>query len=313
MYQEDLLLGWKARLAGLRVVIEPGADVYHDYEYGRNPAKHYLLERNRLVFVLSSYSPRLLLLLSPVLVSTELAMAALAAREGWLRGQVARLGLVRPQRALVGAPAPGDPAPASCARSRARAASFRDARSRHDPRPGRCQGREPARRGLLAAGPPCAVTELSVVLVNHDGADVPARRFAGAGGEHGLRGRRVPRRGLRLDRRELAGRQAALGPRPRASLRGEHRLLPRLQPGCGGGGGKARRLRQLRRRGGARLGRATPRAAGRPRRLGCDGATARRRRARRSRPPGSRSLPTWPPSAAAKAFRGRRRRTGRST
>ena len=88
MYQEDLLLGWKARLAGLRVVIEPGADVYHDYEFGRNVAKHYLLERNRLVFVLSSYSPRLLLLLSPVLVSTELAMTVLAAKEGWFRDKL---------------------------------------------------------------------------------------------------------------------------------------------------------------------------------------------------------------------------------
>jgi GT2 family glycosyltransferase len=85
MYQEDLLLGWKARLAGLRVVVEPAADIYHDYEYGRNPAKHYLLERNRLVFVLSTYSPRLLALLAPVLVSTELAMAVHAARDGWLR------------------------------------------------------------------------------------------------------------------------------------------------------------------------------------------------------------------------------------
>ena len=85
MYQEDLLLGWKAWLAGLRVVVDPGADVFHDYEYGRNVAKHYLLERNRLVFLLSTYSPRLLVLLSPVLLSTELAMAAHAAREGWLR------------------------------------------------------------------------------------------------------------------------------------------------------------------------------------------------------------------------------------
>jgi GT2 family glycosyltransferase len=85
MYQEDLLLGWKARLAGLRVVLDPAADVYHDYEYGRNPGKHYLLERNRLVFVLSTYSPRLLVLLAPMLVATELAMAAHAARDGWLR------------------------------------------------------------------------------------------------------------------------------------------------------------------------------------------------------------------------------------
>jgi GT2 family glycosyltransferase len=88
MYQEDLLLGWKARLAGLRVVVDPRADVFHDYEYGRHVAKHYLLERNRLVFVLSTYSPRLLVLLAPVLASTELALAAHAAREGWLRDKL---------------------------------------------------------------------------------------------------------------------------------------------------------------------------------------------------------------------------------
>jgi GT2 family glycosyltransferase len=84
MYQEDLLLGWKARLAGLRVVINPGADVYHDYEYDRNTGKRYLLERNRLVFVLSTYSGRLLLLLGPVLLALELGLAVQAAREGWL-------------------------------------------------------------------------------------------------------------------------------------------------------------------------------------------------------------------------------------
>jgi GT2 family glycosyltransferase len=88
MYQEDLLLAWKARLAGLRVVIDPRADVFHDYDYSRNVDKHYLLERNRLVFVLSTYSGRLLLLLGPVLVALELGLAAQAAREGWFRDKV---------------------------------------------------------------------------------------------------------------------------------------------------------------------------------------------------------------------------------
>ncbi len=83
MYQEDLELGWRARLHGLRVVVNPAADVYHEYEFGRNPRKHYLLERNRLVFVLSSFSPRLLLLLAPVLVSAEAGMLALSLKEGW--------------------------------------------------------------------------------------------------------------------------------------------------------------------------------------------------------------------------------------
>src|SRR3712207_3899877 len=89
MYQEDLELGWRARLQGLRVVVSPAADVYHEYEFGRNPEKQYLLERNRLVFVLSSFSTRLLLLLSPLLVAAEAGMLALAVKEGWARDKVA--------------------------------------------------------------------------------------------------------------------------------------------------------------------------------------------------------------------------------
>jgi len=88
MYLEDLELGWRARIAGLRVVIEPTADVLHEYEYGRNPRKNYFLERNRLVFVLSAYSARMLVLLGPLLVVTELGMTAIALKEGWLRDKV---------------------------------------------------------------------------------------------------------------------------------------------------------------------------------------------------------------------------------
>ena len=102
MYQEDLDLGWRVRLRGLRVVVTPGADVYHDYEYGRNPRKQYLLERNRLVFVLSAYSSRLLALLSPVLLANELAMLAVAGKEGWWRDKLAGWGwLVRHARWLA--------------------------------------------------------------------------------------------------------------------------------------------------------------------------------------------------------------------
>ena len=84
MYLEDLELGWRARIAGYRVVVDPEADVLHEYEFGRNPRKNYLLERNRLVFVLSAYSGRQLVLLGPLLAATELAMTALAIKEGWL-------------------------------------------------------------------------------------------------------------------------------------------------------------------------------------------------------------------------------------
>jgi GT2 family glycosyltransferase len=92
MYMEDLELGWRTRLRGLRVVVVPQADVYHDYEFARHEGKSYLLERNRLVFVLSAFSLRLLMLLAPLLVSTELAMLPVAARGGWLRGKLAGWG-----------------------------------------------------------------------------------------------------------------------------------------------------------------------------------------------------------------------------
>jgi GT2 family glycosyltransferase len=101
MYLEDLELGWRARLAGYRVVLDPGADVFHEYEYDRNPRKSYFLERNRLVFLLSSYSGRQLLLLSPVLLATELGMVALAAKEHWLRDKVAGWGWLARNAGLV--------------------------------------------------------------------------------------------------------------------------------------------------------------------------------------------------------------------
>lgn len=92
MYHEDLELAWRARLRGLRIVLDAGADVLHDYEYARNPRKHYLLERNRLIFVLTAYSWRLLVLASPVLVAEEAATLALAVHDGWAKEKLAAWG-----------------------------------------------------------------------------------------------------------------------------------------------------------------------------------------------------------------------------
>ena len=85
MYHEDVDLGWRVWLRGLRVVMTPEADVLHGYEFGRNAEKRYLLERNRLSFLVCDLPGRLLLLLAPVLVSAEVALTVLAWREGWLR------------------------------------------------------------------------------------------------------------------------------------------------------------------------------------------------------------------------------------
>jgi GT2 family glycosyltransferase len=89
IYHEDLELGWKARMRGYRIVIAPQADVLHEYDYGRHASKNYFMERNRLIFVASAYSARLLVVLAPVLITTELGLVALAWRQGWLRDKVA--------------------------------------------------------------------------------------------------------------------------------------------------------------------------------------------------------------------------------
>jgi GT2 family glycosyltransferase len=86
LYQEDLELSWRVRLAGLRVVLEPAATVVHAYRYDPLDAeKHYWLERNRLVFVLTAFSGRLLALLAPVLLAAEIGLALLARRDRWWR------------------------------------------------------------------------------------------------------------------------------------------------------------------------------------------------------------------------------------
>jgi GT2 family glycosyltransferase len=89
LYHEDLELCWKVRMRGLRVVMTPEADVFHDYDYGRNPTKNYYMERNRLVFISSAYSLRLITVLAPVLLVAEAGLTALSWRQGWLRDKVA--------------------------------------------------------------------------------------------------------------------------------------------------------------------------------------------------------------------------------
>jgi len=90
LYQEDLELCWRARLRGLRVVVTPEADILHAYVLERaDRRKEYFLERNRLVFVLTAYAGRTLLLLAPVLLAVEVGITLLALRQGWLREKAA--------------------------------------------------------------------------------------------------------------------------------------------------------------------------------------------------------------------------------
>jgi len=93
-YQEDLELSWRCWQRGLRVRYVPGAVAVHHYAFSRNPLKMYLLERNRLLFVLTTYGTRTLVLLAPALLGFELAMAVVAGLQGWGRQKLSGWGWV---------------------------------------------------------------------------------------------------------------------------------------------------------------------------------------------------------------------------
>jgi len=82
-YHEDADLSLRAWQRGWRCRYAPDAVVRHRYEFSRNPEKMYLVERNRLLFVLTLYERRTLLLLAPALLALEGLILAVAVRQGW--------------------------------------------------------------------------------------------------------------------------------------------------------------------------------------------------------------------------------------
>jgi GT2 family glycosyltransferase len=82
-YCEDTELSVRLWQCGLSVEFIPDAVVLHHYEFSRNKNKLYLLERNREIFVLTTFDGRSLLVLAPLLVLTEMLMLAAAVTGGW--------------------------------------------------------------------------------------------------------------------------------------------------------------------------------------------------------------------------------------
>jgi len=88
-YHEDAELSLRCWQRGLSVVFTPAAVVHHRYEFSRNARKYYLVERNRLLFVLTLWETRTLALLAPALLVAEAAVTLLALRGGWFHEKVA--------------------------------------------------------------------------------------------------------------------------------------------------------------------------------------------------------------------------------
>lgn len=87
-YGEDVDLSLRTWLRGATVEVLAQARAAHHYEFARNPDKWYLLERNRLVTVLTTYEGRTLLGLAPLLAAGEAAVLLRSVREGWARQKV---------------------------------------------------------------------------------------------------------------------------------------------------------------------------------------------------------------------------------
>ncbi|MDG4781312.1 glycosyltransferase family 2 protein [Micromonospora sp. WMMD961] len=87
-YHEDTELSLRLRQRGLRLEYVPDAVVRHHYEFSRNTLKLYLVERNRLVTLLTTYQTRTLAVLAPALLLTEAAMLTNALTAGWARHKI---------------------------------------------------------------------------------------------------------------------------------------------------------------------------------------------------------------------------------
>ena len=88
MYGEDLDLGLRLRLLGWGVGVVPAARVEHDYTFAKGDYKWFYLERNRWWTLLGAYPAPLLALLLPALLAFDVALLAVALRDGWVRAKL---------------------------------------------------------------------------------------------------------------------------------------------------------------------------------------------------------------------------------
>ena len=90
-YYEDTDLSWRVLLRGGQLIYVPSARVYHQWgqAWGSiSSAKIRLAERNRLIIVLTNYDLGTLVILSPLLFFTEIAMLAWASRHAMVRAKI---------------------------------------------------------------------------------------------------------------------------------------------------------------------------------------------------------------------------------
>jgi GT2 family glycosyltransferase len=91
LYHEDLDLGWRIRLAGLRNLVAPSSVCRHHYEFSRSLSKWYWMERNRWIVVLKNYRLATVLLLLPAMLIADVGLLLMSAKGGWLAAKLRSL------------------------------------------------------------------------------------------------------------------------------------------------------------------------------------------------------------------------------
>jgi GT2 family glycosyltransferase len=74
LYYEDTELSSRMLLRGWKMGLWPSSQVLHDYDFKKNNKKWFYLERNRYVYILSSWPIAVIILLSPLLLACELGL-----------------------------------------------------------------------------------------------------------------------------------------------------------------------------------------------------------------------------------------------
>lgn len=88
MYQEDLDISWRMRLAGYEILLAPAARVYHKYDWQGAAKKYALVERNRLATVYANYHWATVIALLPGFLLAEIGLLSASFFTGWWRKKI---------------------------------------------------------------------------------------------------------------------------------------------------------------------------------------------------------------------------------
>ena len=83
LYHEDADLSWRFHIYGFKIRSIYSAKVWHKYEFSKNTAKFYYVERNRITLLIKNYQLRTLLLILPMLLLTESFLVLFSILSGW--------------------------------------------------------------------------------------------------------------------------------------------------------------------------------------------------------------------------------------